>query len=243
MTGQSSSPRSRVRLVQHSRRTDPIHSETDSLLTTHSRRLSQHFIEALVSNGSVQDFEFDQILPPHLREIADIHWSPVEVARKIALVLGRRPGTRFIDIGAGPGKLCLLLALLTDLTISGIEQRKELVDVARQLCEANAPDRVRLIHGNMLTLDWDQFDVFYMFNPFQEHVTTRDEIEMIDRKIQMTKKLYAKYVDEVLRQIGLLKHGKMVITFHGYGGKLPSSLRLLESFEIDNGTLDIWEKV
>ena len=208
-----------------------------------SRRLPPNLLESIVSGEKTYDFEFDQALPPRLRALADIHWSPIEVARTIAFALKDCPRARFIDIGAGPGKLCLLLALMTDWEIYGIEQREDLVTVARQICDENAPGRVHMIHGNMLTLDWDHFDIFYLYNPFQEHMCGRDGTVPIDRKIHMTRRFYAKYVDEVFRQLVLLKAKQRVITFHGYGGRLPTSLKLLKSWQIEKGTLSIFEKV
>ena len=209
-----------------------------------SPRLPVHLIEALVSGGAIYDFEFDQVLPARFRAITDIHWSPVEVARQIAFALRDRPKARFVDVGAGPGKLCLLLALLTDLEISGIEQRKDLVEVARQICAVNAPGRVEFIHGNMLTLDWDRFDVFYLYNPFQEHICTHQQTDhVIDHRIRFGVKAYIEYINEIFRQLELLKPKKRVITFHGYGGSFPASMKLLESYRIERGTLNIWEKV
>lgn len=211
--------------------------------SSRSAQLSNIFFDSLLANDRVEDFEFDQILPPKFRALADTHWSPIEVARRIAAVAKDQPRARFVDIGSGAGKLCLLLALLTDLDITGIEQRNDLVKISQELCDANAPGRVQFIHGNMLTLDWDQFDIFYLYNPFQEHTCCQSRDDVIDRNVQLSRKTYAKYIDEVFRQLVLLKPKKKVITFHGYGGRMPKSLKLLESFRIENGTLQIWEKV
>ena len=218
-------------------------SERFSAPSSHSFRLPVQFLESLTSGGAAYDFEFDEILPSRFREISDIHWTPIEVARKIAFVLRDQPRARFMDVGSGAGKLCLLLALMTDLNIYGIEQREELVKVSRKICDANAPGRINIIHGNMISLDWDQYDIFYFYNPFQEHMSGREDVDLIDYKINFNKKVYFKYVEIVFQQLELLRPKQKVITFHGYGGGQPPSLRLLESFKIGHGTLNIWEKV
>ena len=207
------------------------------------RELKPELRESLLAGESVYDHELDVVLPPRYRALSELHWSPLEVARKIAELLKPTPKARFIDIGSGCGKLCLLLAMLTDLEISGIEQREDLHRVAVDLCEANIPGRVRLIHGNMLSLDWSKYDVFYLYNPFHEHFFGKlGEILPIDRAIPLSRRSFAQYVDEVFRQLVLLRPGQRVITFHGYGGKMPPSMKFIESHKIENGTLQLWEK-
>jgi hypothetical protein len=210
---------------------------------SHSFRLPVQILESLASGGAAYDFEFDEILPSRFREISDVHWTPIDVARKIAFVLQDRPRARFMDVGSGAGKLCLLLALMTELNIHGIEQREDLVKVSRKICDANAPGRINIIHGNMVNLDWDQYDIFYFYNPFHEHVCSREAVDMIDYKVSFNKKVYLKYIEVVFRQLELLKPKQKVITFHGYGGGQPPSLKLLQSFKMGHGTLNIWEKV
>jgi hypothetical protein len=36
--------------------------------------------------------------------------------------------------------------------------------------------------------------------------------------------------------------GKILITYHGYGGSIPSSWKMIESAIIKNGLLAMWQK-
>lgn len=207
------------------------------------QRLSRQFLDILESKDSIHDWEFDQILPSRFRAISEVHWTPIEVARKIALSLKDRPQSKFIDVGSGAGKLCLLLALMSELEIYGIEQRLDLVKISREICEENAPGRVKIMSGNMLDLDWNQYDIFYLYNPFQEHLCGVDVAGLIDGKIQPNRKTFSKYTNEVFYQLTLLKPRKRVITYHGYGGRMPASLKPIQRCIIGTGTLVVWEKV
>ena len=129
--------------------------------------LSPDFARRLNSTDEMDDFEFDQILPARYRFASDMHWSSIQVARIIAAQLGSKSALKFIDIGSGVGKLCILLSLLTKMDIYGVEQRPHLHEIASTIINTNSIGRVNLIHGNMMDLDWESFDVFFLFNDEQ----------------------------------------------------------------------------
>ena len=213
----------------------------DRLPNTHGRfHLPAYVLDALSSGDIVQDFEFDQILPPRFRAISDEHWSSVEAAYAIIQMIKDSSVKTFVDLGAGPGKLSLLLALMSDLEITAIERRRNLVEIGRKICEANAPERVRFIHGDLFDLDWGAFDVLYLFNPFLEH--TCGPLEVIDQNIALGRKSYNKSVGSAFRHLCLLNSGQRVITFHGYGGRMPDSLKLVRSARVGAGTMKMWEQ-
>jgi hypothetical protein len=132
---------------------------------------------------------------------------------------------------------------MTTIEIHGIEQREDLFKISQAVVKENHLERVCLTHGNMLDLDWSKYDVFYFYNPFQEHTHDGSDVGLIDKNIDLDRKYYMQYVNEVFRQMSHLKPGKKVITFHGYGGVMPQSMKLLNSYHVENGDLGLWEKI
>jgi hypothetical protein len=175
----------------------------------------------------VGDDEFDKILPRFYRIKSTVHWSSIQVARQIAEWINPLKATKFIDIGCGVGKLCLLLRILTKYEI--------------QIIRASEFKNISIKQLNMLDLDWDDYDIYYLYNPFQEHITTGD-VCVLERDIELDQKHYTQYTTEVFRQLSCASSGKVLITFHGYGGEVPSSWKIVASKPIKNGTLKMWVK-
>lgn len=199
-------------------------------------------VREIQGSDDFPDVEFDKIYPPRMAKMSNTQWSSLKVAHRIADMVGKNSKSRFIDIGSGIGKLCTLLHFLTDLEIFGIEQRKDLFEVSQAIAKANSLNRLHFIHGNMLDLNWEDYDIFYLYNPFQEHLCTYTDFALIDKNIELDRKYYVQYLDEVFRQMTWLAPGKKVITFHGYGGRMPPSMSFLNSCPVDNGELCLWEK-
>jgi len=205
--------------------------------------ISPDMIKNIQSGETPEDIEFDQIYPPRIRALSDIQWTSIKVARLISEMIGKDSKARFIDIGAGVGKLCILLSFLTDMEIFGIEQREDLHKITQAIIQNNHIEKVHMIHGNMLSLDWSEYDVFYLYNPFQEHVIDVFWAGgLIDQNIGLDKKYYAQYVESVFCQMAKLEVGKKVIILHGYGGIMPPSMKLLNSRRVSDGELCLWEK-
>lgn len=199
-------------------------------------------IRSLQAGDPINDIDFDQIYPPRVRALSDVQWSSIKVARHVADMIGKDSKDRFIDIGSGVGKLCVLLSLLTKLEIYGVEQREDLFKIAQKVIDENQLARIHLSYGNMLSLDWSLYDIFYLYNPFQEHTCGVYEGGLIDKNIDLDRKYYAHYISEVFRQMSWLEPGKRVIIFHGYGGIMPPSMKLLESRHVNKGELCLWVK-
>ena len=72
-------------------------------------------------------------------------------------------------MGSGCGKFYSVTALTSSGQITGVEQRPELVDIAKKAAGELNIENVVFIHNNMTELDWAYFDGFYLFNPFYEH--------------------------------------------------------------------------
>ena len=97
------------------------------------------------------------------------------------------PGTKVLDAGAGPGKFCLIGSLVTEGEFFGIEQRRTLVDTAREIAERYKISRVHFDCGNVIDFDWNPFDSIYLYNPFSENL---DRSICIDDSCELFPELY-----------------------------------------------------
>lgn len=187
----------------------------------------------------VDEDRFDRIFAPQYHLQSSVHFSPIEVARWIALWIAPLDVRRFVDIGCGVGKLCLLMRILSNHEVCGIEQRPKLVKVANKIIRSNYFKNIHVIEKNMMDLKWIDFDIYYFFNPFQEHLFAGIG-GALDRDIEFDAKTYYEYTTEVFKQLNFAKRGKFLITYHGYGGEIPSRWRKLAEKRIDNGDLIFW---
>ena len=203
--------------------------------------LPPEIIEQLRLGKNVEETAFDQIFPPYYQYQSTVHWSSIQVARQIANWIEPLNRKSFIDIGCGVGKLCFLLRILTHYQIFGIEQRLKMVKIANKIIEVNSFQNISIVQMNMLELNWDLHDIYYLYNPFQEHITDV-ELCIIENDLEFDKKNYAHYTSEVFRQLTWAKPGKVLITFHGYGGSVPPKWRMVASRHIGNGDLTMWIK-
>jgi len=205
--------------------------------------LSNEDLIQVLASSSQADRIFDSLLPEAYRKISSRQWTVAEVAKRVAQWLERdHSDKKIIDIGSGVGKFCILLGLQSRLQIYGIEQRKGLYLISEQLRGANLLTRIKFLHGNMIDLSWKDYDIYYLYNPFQEHVVNNGW-SRIDGEIGFHACLFGKYTDEIYRQLIWAEKGKILITFHGYGGIVPSAWKVVQQTTINGGELCMWEKM
>ncbi|MEO8204579.1 MAG: methyltransferase domain-containing protein [Chthoniobacterales bacterium] len=175
---------------------------------------------AATANDSVlEDERFDLIYPPEVRELSWLHWTPLAVARRAARLLVTHPGIRVLDIGCGVGKFCIVGALTTAGHFTGVEQRKSLVDVARDAIRINKIPNTRILHGNIEGIRFGDFDAFYLFNPFEENLFDAGKI---DSSVELSLALYKQYVIYVARQLAQAPAGTRLVTYGGYCYEVPN---------------------
>lgn len=203
--------------------------------------ISADLVQLVRSSKKIVDQEFDEILPPLYRFHSPNQWTSILVARTIAGWIQNLHGKKFIDIGCGVGKLCIVLRLLTDLKIFGIEQRPQLVKTANHIIETNRFQNISIIEKNLMDLNWQDYDIFYLFNPFQEHVSFSPAL-VIDHTINFHRDHYLTYTNKVYQELQRMPRNKIFITFHGYGGKIPNSWALKCSQFVEGGFLSLWVK-
>lgn len=184
-------------------------------MTTHLKRKPPH---QRVSR-STTDRAFDELLPKELRRLSRGHWTPVDVAIRVAALLSPTHQSRILDIGAGIGKVCSIGALSSAATWCGVEQHEPFVTTAERLARAlGVSDRTMFVHGDAFEIDWCDYDALYLYNPFE--LTLFPEVGRPAPD-------YRQQVARVQQRLAWLGAGTRVVTFHGFGGVMPSSFELV----------------
>lgn len=172
--------------------------------------------------------QFDQLYPPPIRRLSNLHWTPIEIARKAASFLAATPGANILDIGAGVGKFCLNAGhYARDCNFFGVEQRKNLVAIANQVQRQLGITNASFIHGNFTQLDFSAFDHFYFYNPFYENLV--DESLHIDDSIAHSESLYEYYAGYLYTLLDTRPPGTRLATYQSSHTRIPASYQLVSS--------------
>jgi SAM-dependent methyltransferase len=79
---------------------------------------------------------------------------------------GLDPGRTFVDLGAGAGKVVLLVALLTGARATGVELDPALAAFAREAADSLGLDNASFAVSDIRTAPLPSADVYYMYIPF-----------------------------------------------------------------------------
>jgi len=186
---------------------------------------------------ATEDERFDLLYPPHIRALSPWHWTPVIVARTAAKFLVSAPKTRVLDIGCGPGKFCIVGAQETEGHFTGVEQRPELANLARASIERERISNAVILNANVTGIDFNDYDAFYLFNPFEENMF---KMGRIDSSVRLSKDLYVLYVLHVLSMLARAPLGTRVATYHGLCEEVPLCYECVRSHF--DGELKLWQK-
>jgi SAM-dependent methyltransferase len=198
------------------------------------------WIESLRMRTAVSDAVFDSIFPAEVQQLSERHWTPVSVALRAAELVAPRPGARILDVGSGAGKFCLIAALSCRATFVGVEQRPHLVEAANRAKQALGAERAEFVEGNLTSLGFDDFDGFYFFNPFYEHVAVGTAT--LDETIALDPLFFVHYVCFCWKALLLARRGTRVVTYYGIGGMLPKSYRRVHKERAGTDVLELWVK-
>jgi hypothetical protein len=194
--------------------------------------------QKIKSNKKIKDNAFDAIYASEMREVAEIHFTPVEVAKKAAHFLVQKSGDRVLDIGSGAGKFCMIGSVFTDGIFTGVEQRGHLHDCAMSISNQYNLTNIHFIHANIMDISFMDFDGFYLFNPFFENLNASGKM---DDLVELKRDLYDDYSLYVKTQLDLKPIGTKLVTYFSYLTEIPDSYRL--QFSDFEGKLKMWEKI
>jgi hypothetical protein len=189
----------------------------------------------------VTEEAFDIVYPKFIRRCSAHFWTPVEVATRAARFLAPSPLSRVLDVGSGVGKFCIVGALATGASFSGIEQRPNLVAVANRASGKLGAARTNFTVGTIEDVDWSLHDAFYFFNPFEENLFR--EQGCLDRAVILSEERFRSDVAFMEKVLAGVPIGTRVATFHGFGGRIPQGFELVDQQPHRGGVLRFWTKV
>ena len=173
------------------------------------------------------DGQFHLLYPPEIRILARRHWTPLHVARRVANFLAAEPYTRILDIGSGVGKFCLSAAYCKPSAFFyGVEQRRNLIEIAETARDILRIENVDFIHGNFTQLDLRKYDHFYFYNSFYENLEGTDKI---DESIAYSGELYNYYNRYLFKQLEQLPVGTRLATFYSLEDEIPPGFHVVGS--------------
>ncbi len=190
-------------------------------------------------NSFASDETFNALYPEAIRVVANRHWTPVDIAVKSAAFLNTHAGARILDIGSGAGKFCLVAAKhFPNLSFTGIEQRKNLVELSESLRKKAGIGNVEFIHGNIESFDISRFDHFYFYNSFYENLPGTQKIDL---DVVYSEKLYDFYNLVLYKKLNKMKQGTRLVTYHSLGREVPPGFEVVNADYAD--FLKFWIKV
>jgi hypothetical protein len=205
------------------------------------RCAARRLAEALRTGSCPVDHTFDRFLPEPLRVVSPQYWSPLAVAKRAAEWLDDVGVHNVVDIGSGAGKFCVAGALFGRCHFIGLEQRVFLVDSARALARLfDVNDRVRFVRGALGAVPAPVADAYYLFNPFGQYWFEADD--MVQTNVEFGNERLA---DDVAAAEQLLRRAPVrtwLLTYNGFGGRVPDGYELLRvDWELP-GVLRLWRK-
>jgi SAM-dependent methyltransferase len=207
----------------------------DALADEHDARLA----DALEEGIAISDGVFDLLYPRSARLVSSVFWTPVSVAMRAAELLVLDGATRVLDVGSGVGKFCVVGALATGASFTGIEQRAHLVTIARETAR-RVGARATFIEGRLASDSLRDIDAIYFFNPFAENAFPPED--HLDHTVELSLDRALSDVELAERLLAEAKVGMRVVTYHGFGGDMPPTytLQLTEKHRTDQ--IDFWVK-
>lgn len=189
----------------------------------------------------IADDDFDAWLPAPLRQPSRRYWTHVGVAVRVASWLRSRGVCSVLDVGSGAGKFCVVGALSTGLSFTGVEQRGHLFDAARSLAARfGVSDRARFVHGDFDTVDCQRFDALYFYNPFGENVAPR--ASQLDETVELGRARFNRDIATAQAVLSRMPVGAYLVTYNGYGGRVPDNFDLLQAKVAGLSLLRLWRK-
>jgi SAM-dependent methyltransferase len=195
-----------------------------------------------MSEGYLKDDDtFDRLYPYEIRQVSRRFWTPLETARRAALLLEEAGVTTLLDVGSGVGKFALVAgATVPSFRVLGVEQRRHLLDVARAARDTMGLTNVTFAHGNATLRSWDGYTGFYFYNSFAENLF--DPSDRLDDKAPLSFATFAKDVQRAFALLAAAPVGTAMASYYGSSGRVPTTYELVTQQLHGMGWLRLWVK-
>lgn len=193
-------------------------------------------LSSLKSNKlELTEENFNRFLPDYLQRASRIYFTPIRIAQLAAEWLTEDGAKTVLDIGAGVGKFCVAGASTNSSFYFGIEYRKSVSQIANDMISRFQLSNSIVQHGNVVELDFQNFDAFYMYNPFFENLLSA---RRLNDEVELAGSLYSYYINQVRHKLDCAKPGTRLVTFHGNNFDAPESFKKIH--ETEGGLLKFW---
>lgn len=180
---------------------------------------------------------FCSLLPEYLQKASRLYFTPLKVGYLAAQWLTENGGKTILDIGAGVGKFCVAGAKSTNSFFCGIEYRESVANIANDVISAYLLKNAIVQHGNVVDVDFQNFDGFYIYNPFYENLLFSSRL---NDEVELSGSLYGYYLKHTEEKLDQTKAGTRLVTYHGNNFEVPDSFT--RAGEAEGGTLKFWIK-
>ncbi len=196
---------------------------------------------ALRAGLAVEERDFDRHLPVALRVVSGQYWTPCEVAQRAAQWFDELRVRTVVDIGSGAGKFCVAAALAGNARYVGLEHRLRLVTAARALADVfGVSDRVSFHHATFGDAAPPAADAYYLYNPFGENLFVNGE--HLDHDVELTEPRYLRDVAAVEQLLRAAPLGTALLTYNGFGGRLPAGYEQVHVDRALPNILRLWRR-
>jgi predicted RNA methylase len=185
-------------------------------------RAARQLQKALREGVCPPDREFDRFLPDALRRVSEEYWTPLRVALRASDWFHAQNVRSIVDIGAGVGKFCVAMALLSErVQVTGIEQRGHFVGAARALAlRFGVEARVSFVQGGLREVKRRHADAYYLYNPFAENLVA--PADALDRKVTLSRARHARDIAAAEVIFSRAPVGTHLLIYNGFGGQVPA---------------------
>lgn len=180
---------------------------------------------------------FNSCLPDYLQNRSKRFFTPFQIAQTATEWLTEDGKKRILDIGAGIGKFCIAGASCSESFFLGIEHRPSLVKIANELISRFDIANAVVQNGNITEIDFENFDAFYLYNPFFENIMPSLRL---NNEVELAASLFGYYFNHTEKQLNKAKSGTRLVTYHGNNFEVPGSFQKVK--ENKDSTLKLWIK-
>ena len=196
---------------------------------------------ALGAGTPPPDEAFDAHLPLALQAVSGKYWTPLVVAMRAAEWMEEAGIRSVVDIGSGAGKFCVAAALRGHARFTGLEHRPHLGAAARELARSfGVEDRVTFVDDALGEGPVPLGDAYYLYNPFGENRFWRGE--RLDDEVELSEQRFARDVAATEQLLEGAPLGSYVLTYNGFGGRLPLEYAEVRVDRTLPNMLRLWRK-